>query len=162
MSLSLFKIKYWVPKKVTLWNYGTWNSRHFHKSFSFSFLKQGICFITIWWLCYIYEDIESLDQSKSYTFLERIVYLSFFPFYFSQVLVMYSALPDPNMLTMTEIINKAVDLVSIIYVSVSFLRSSLVIYLQHRSTDVGLSLSINWICGYNKRCNHFENHCLGL
>jgi len=36
----------------------------------------------------------------------------------TQVFAMYSALPDPNMMTMTQIINKAVDLVSLIYIVV--------------------------------------------
>lgn len=36
----------------------------------------------------------------------------------AQVLVMYSALPDPNMKVMTEIINKAINLVAGIYITV--------------------------------------------
>eukprot|EP00111_Clytia_hemisphaerica_P011858 TCONS_00034845-protein len=53
----------------------------------------------------------------------------------TQVLVMYAALPDPNMLTMTGIINQAVDLVSIIYVSVGSF-GYLAFYQSHIHGDI--------------------------
>ena len=42
-----------------------------------------------------------------------------FLFYFRQVFVMYNALPDPNMKTMVDIIDKAISLVASIYIIVS-------------------------------------------
>ena len=56
-----------------------------------------------------------------------ILLILIFLFYFRQVFVMYNALPDPNMKTMVDIIDKAISLVASIYIIVS--RNQLSLFL---------------------------------
>ena len=57
--------------------------------------------------------------------LWSLFFIFYLFYYFRQVFVMYNALPDPNMKTMVDIIDKAISLVASIYIIVSAIKLSL-------------------------------------
>ena len=71
--------------------------------------------------------LNSLNSRTKFGGDPLVFLIVIFLFYFRQVFVMYNALPDPNMKTMVDIIDKAISLVASIYIIVS--RNQLSLFL---------------------------------